>query len=263
MNTQRSPKPNATRTLFWSGVSAALRGFVLATRTPSILQFYTTYVIAIAAAAALIFAALIALTFWLLSVWALPGVVYWTLLILSLLLSGLFSPVLAVVGVNFGFPLLNERIFFAALAELDPERARQWQSKPSAKFGTTFWIHLRILAFALFLGLCSTLLGLIPVVGAPLGLALGLYATTRTLALEMSECIWARTPQPGVDTWRLWRSHRASLLGYGLPWAPLASIPLVNGALFGLCQAGAAQWAHDCLPSDVLELDSSAPAGNV
>lgn len=247
------------RGAFSAGFSAAMRGLRVAGRSPEVRGTYVQLVAVIFVIAAWLDVGGI-WAIWHLTAtdptspwWAILGL--WTLRIAGILITLLIAPLIAFFAVNTFFPLLAERVFFAALRTLAPERARELEALP----GTPFFVGVgrNLIRMLLFLGLTagSFAVSLVPAVGAVVGPPLSLYVTARAMSWELLDPYFDKLQLTFADQRRVVNEHRAALVGFGLPIGLIMAIPLAGPLFFGLAQAAAA-----VLVAEVIEGSSSAPA---
>lgn len=163
----------------------------------------------------------------------------------GLLVTLIAAPVLALVLVNVGLPLLADRLFLESLRALDPAAADALARENGLSVAKQAAVALRRLARYVALFLCGVVLSLVPVVGAALGPAWQIYLALRMLGWELLDP-WLG--QRGLD-YAAQRAylvrHRAVLLGFALPWLPVLALPLAGPFLLGLAQAATAVLVHD------------------
>src|SRR5688572_28828223 len=129
---------DAHRSAFSAGLRAAFAGLRVAGRSPDVRTTYAQLV-----------AAIFVLSVWLdaCGIWAVwhftsadPASAWWVVLLLwtlriaAILLVLLLAPILAFSLVNTFFPMLSERVFFAALRTIAPERAAELQAREGRPF---------------------------------------------------------------------------------------------------------------------------------
>lgn len=161
----------------------------------------------------------------------------------------LISPLVAITTCNLLFPVFSEIPFFAGLLSLNPERGAALKKR--AGLGTRAAILNSVRRFGAF-GLVSVgifLLGLVPAVGPLVAPPLQLYFTARTVGWEMMDPYFDRLGLSSTDQKVIVRQYSAEILGMGLLCSPLLAIPLFGPLLFGLVQAGSANFVLAVFPS--------------
>ncbi len=248
----------------WNGSSAAIRGMRSALGNADVRKTYVQLLIALYITTMVLATGLIA-ALWLLTPIApeltwLWTTIYWVLRIAGSLILAIASPVLALFTVNLVFPLLGERVFFAGMRVLDPARADALQARESMPIARALW--MTVSRMVMFLGgtLLAFLATLIPVIGALLGPALSLYFTSRAMAWELLDPMFDKRQMYLGAQREYVKQHRPSLVGFGLPFSLLLSVPLIGPLFFGLAQAAVAT-----LYVEVLEPngDPEVPAGEL
>src|SRR5690606_13044219 len=106
-----------------------------------------------------------------------------------------------------------------------------------------------------FLGvtLALGLLTLVPFVGPVLGPPLQLAYAARSLTWELLDPYFERAGHDYPRQRSILHARRATMVGFGLPWALVMAVPLVGPLLFGLAQAAVAVVVIE-------ELDVETPA---
>ncbi|MEZ4448438.1 MAG: EI24 domain-containing protein [Nannocystaceae bacterium] len=241
-----------------AGVGAALRGLRRALGSRALRRTYLRLLLALWVLSIALAGGLIALLWTLTPIadgaglGALAGL--WALRIVGSLLAVIAGSALALFTLNIALPRLSERVFFAAMATLDEPRAAALR----AREGMSLPRSIRMSATRLFYFLAWTALAfaltLVPVIGAILGPIVQLGSSSRILTWELLDPVFDRRDMDlGAQRSYLAR-HRASVLGFGLPYALMMSIPLVGPMLFGLAQAAAASLYVEVLePAGELE----------
>jgi uncharacterized protein involved in cysteine biosynthesis len=138
------------------------------------------------------------------------------------------------------FPLFGERVFFAGMRALDPQRADALAALPGMPLARGVAMTLARMGYFIGGTLLAFLLALIPVVGAILGPLLQLYLTARVMTWELLDPLFDKRQMYLGDQRVFVQRHRASFVGFGLPYTLLLSLPLVGPLFFGLAQAAVA-----------------------
>lgn len=177
--------------------------------------------------------------------------VVWGLRLLRLLgwIAVLFvSPLVSITACNLLFPVFSEIPFLSGMKSLD---ARRWQNIDAlVGVGTAAAIFNSLRRFGLFVLISSMLflLSLIPVVGPLVASPVQLYFTAKTVGWELLDPYFDRLRLSRAEQKTVVRQYSLEILGMGLVCAPLLAIPFVGPLLFGLVQAGAAQFVLDVFP---------------
>lgn len=188
--------------------------------------------------------------------------IVWGLLLLRLVSWAavlLISPLVAITTCNLLFPVFSEIPFFAGMKSLNADRGRSLEALTG--LGTARAIFNSLRRFALFVLISSGifLFGLLPVVGPLIAPPLQLYFTARTVGWELLDPYFDRLQLTTAEQKTVVRKYSAEILGMGLVCAPLLAIPFVGPLLFGLIQAGAAEFVLQIFPQsdnkqDLLEV---------
>lgn len=184
--------------------------------------------------------------------WAELGL--WLLRIAGVVLVLLTAPVLALFFVNTLFPLLGERVFLAGVRAVDPARADALAALEGLPLRAS--IPQNLIRMMLFIGLSavSFAVSLVPVVGAIAGPVLQTYFTARALAWELLDPYFEKL-ETRFDAQHVYvKRHRASLVGFALPFSFVMAIPLLGPLVFGVAQA-----AMGTLVIEVLERTTTPP----
>ncbi|MCA9716577.1 MAG: EI24 domain-containing protein [Myxococcales bacterium] len=237
----------------WGGASAAMRGLRTALANREVRQTYLQLLVALYITT-VVLAGVLVTTLWVLTpiapelTWAWT-VFYWVLRIAGSLILAFASPLLALFTVNLVFPLLGERVFFAGMRVLDPARAAALEQREGMPLVRSLW--MTVARMILFLGgtLLALAVTLIPLVGALLGPALSLFFTARAMTWELLDPVFDKRRMYLSAQREYIKQRQPALVGFGLPFSLLLSIPLVGPLFFGLAQAAVAT-----LYVEVLEL---------
>ncbi|MEM6991968.1 MAG: EI24 domain-containing protein [Myxococcota bacterium] len=178
---------------------------------------------------------------------------YWALRVAGIVLVLFISPIVALTGVNLVFPLLAERLFYSALATVNPARAAELSARPGLPIAQGVADALHRLALFFGLSVLAFLLSLVPVLGSIGGPVVQAYLTSRSIGWEMLDPYFDKLEWRFDDQQRFVARHRSALVGFGLPISLLMMIPIVGPLIFGLAQASAA-----VLVADVLERPESS-----
>lgn len=160
----------------------------------------------------------------------------------------LISPLIAITTCNILFPVFSEIPFFAGLSSLNAERGAALKARTG--LGTKAAILNSVRRFAEF-GLISLgifLLGLVPIVGPLMAPPLQLYFTAKTVGWEMMDPYFDRLRLSSTEQRTVVRRYSAEMLGIGLVCSPLLAIPFFGPLLFGLVQAGSANFVLNVFP---------------
>ncbi|MEZ4427349.1 MAG: EI24 domain-containing protein [Nannocystaceae bacterium] len=234
----------STGTGLWAGGSAAVRGLRRALASEGVRRTYVQLLLALWVLSLVLVAGLVTVL-WLLtpiapdaSLWATIGL--WATRIAGALMLALVGPVLALFAVNIIFPMLSERVFFAGMRELDPERAAALEEAEG--MSVTRSIKMSVARMLYFLGwtLLAFVLALIPVIGALLGPAVQFWMTARIMTWELLDPVFDKRDMDLHAQRGFLRRNGASMVGFGLPYGFLMSLPLVGPLFFGLAQAAVA-----------------------
>ncbi len=185
--------------------------------------------------------------------WVIAG--YWALRAAGIVAVLFISPVVALTAVNLVFPLLAERVFYSALATINPERAAELLARPGLTVTEGLADALHRLALFFGMSVLAFLLSLIPVVGSICGPVLQAYLTSRSIGWEMLDPYFDKLGWRFDDQRRFVAEYRGALVGFGLPIALLMMVPILGPMIFGLAQASAAM-----LVGDVIERPAEATA---
>ena len=249
--------PEVTRP-FVAGASAAWRGLQTATRAPEVKRTYLQMVLVLFALAVALDVA---------GIW---GVLQWTagdgsegwwanvgrllLRIAGIALVLLIAPVVSMFLVNILFPLFGERVFFASMRTLSPERASDLEQRDGLPIIASIGHSVVRLLLFLGLSLLTFAISLIPVAGAIIAPILQIYFGARAIAWEMLDPYFDKLQMKFDDQHAFAKRNRAALLGFGLPYGFVMAVPLVGPFVFGLAQAAAA-----FLIVEVIEADAPMP----
>jgi CysZ protein len=228
-----------------AGLGAALEGMRAAATSSAVRRAYVQLVGVLLAATLLLDAAGI----WLVvhftesapdaSWWAQAGLV--ALRVLGVLVALLAAPFVALVGVHVGLPLLAERLFLAALREIDAARAEALERGPGLPVVTSALYSVRRLARYLVLVVLAFLVGFVPLIGWLVAPVLQFLLSTTSLASELLDPWFGLAGRRWADQRALLVRHRPALVGFATPPTLLLLVPIVGPLFFGLAQAATAQ----------------------
>jgi len=149
----------------------------------------------------------------------------------------LVAPLLAWIASKVAFSFVAEQVFLAGFRAVDPKRATELAARTGAPFWTVLArLGLRALFFA---GVSIVWFGmaLIPIVGPLLLPVLQVYWTARALSWELLDPYFEKLNYGFSEQRRFVNRHRWRLVGFGLPWLAIMSIPLLGPLLVGFAQA--------------------------
>lgn len=233
------------------GVSAAWRGFKLATSNRDVGRTYLLL-------AAVVFA--VALLLDIAGIWTIVHLTapdgsesWWAAIGLFLLrLAGigivlLAAPIIALFAVNTAAPLLGERVFLAGLRAVNPARADELAGLPGLPMRTA--IAQNLIRLVLFVGLSIGALAVsfIPVIGSIAGPVLQGYFTARALGWELLDPYFEKLNYKFDAQHDFIKQHRRAMLGFSLPFSFVMAIPLVGPMVFGVAQAATGTLVNDIL----------------
>ncbi len=172
------------------------------------------------------------------------GAGMWAVRVVGALVCLFVAPFAALVLTNVVFPLFGDAIFMASLRARNPHYADQLMRTPSLPVHAAAMASVRrlLLVGAAWLGLFA--LALVPGVNVmvpPVQLAFTAYM----LGWELLDPFFGQTGVPYRQQRDVLRGHRVGLIGFGLPWALVMSVPVLGPLCFGVAQAAAAQWVCD------------------
>lgn len=249
----------ASRRGFSAGLDAAMRGLRIAGRSAAVRGTYARLVAAIFVLAAWLdvggiwtvwhFTAADPASSW----WMI--VVLWTLRIAGVVIVLFIAPLVAFFLINALFPVLAERVFFAALGEIAPARAQELQALPGKSVMRGLADNLMRMGLFFATTLLALAVSLVPAVGAVAGPPLSIYFTARAMGWELLDPYFDKLQLDFAGQRRFVAEHRPALVGFGLPLGFVMAIPLVGPLFFGLAQAAAA-----VLVADVIERPAQPPA---
>lgn len=241
------------------GVSAAWRGFKLATSNRDVGRTYLLL-------AGVVFA--VALFLDVGGIWAIVHLTapdgtesWWAALgMLLLRIAGigivlLAAPIIALFTVNTVAPLLGERVFLAGLRAVNPARADELANLKGLPMSTAVAQNLIRLVLFIGLSLGSLAVSFVPVVGSVAGPVLQGYFTARALGWELLDPYFEKLGYKFDAQHAFMKQHRSSMLGFALPYSFVMAIPLVGPLVFGVAQA-----ATGTLVNDVLERAPDSPS---
>lgn len=184
--------------------------------------------------------------------YAAAGIV--ALRIVGLLVLLLAAPLVALLLVNAGLPLLAEELFLISLEELSPARAAALREGEGLGLAASVVGSLRRLARYVGLTLVIALVSLVPLVGTVVAPVAQAYVTARSLGWELLEAYLSLSGRGHRAQRDYVRRHRMPLLGFAVLPTLVLAVPLVGAFLFGIAQASAAR-----LIVEVLEPEQSEP----
>ena len=248
-----------SRKAFSAGLQAAMRGLRIAGRSAEVRGTYARLVAAIFVLAAWLdvggmwavwhFTAVDPSSSW----WMIA--VLWTLRIAGVVIVLFVAPLVAFFIVNALFPVLAERVFFAALAEVAPARAQELQAMPGKPFVRGMADNLLRMGLFFATTLLAVVVSFVPAVGAVAGPPLSVYFTARAMGWELLDPYFDKLQLDFAAQRQFVARHRPALVGFGLPLGFMMAIPLVGPLFFGLAQAAAA-----VLVADVIERPAAPPS---
>jgi uncharacterized protein involved in cysteine biosynthesis len=236
------------------GLQLAGRGLRLALASAEVRRAYLRLALALVVLAVILTVALGGLLWWLVPVdgdmswWT--WLARWALRLGGGLVALVAAPMLSFFAVSIGFPFLADGVFMAGLRAADPARAAALERGEGLGFvASTVGSVRRALAF---LGVTAGLfaLTLVPFVGAVLGPPLQLWYAARAFSWELLDPYFERSGSDYARQRDLVRGHRATLVGFGLPWVAVMALPFVGPLLFGLAQAAVAVVVVEELEAD-------------
>ncbi|WP_428264908.1 EI24 domain-containing protein [Haliangium sp.] len=163
------------------------------------------------------------------------------------IIAALVAPVLAVLLMGILFPMLAEKMFFAALRPLDPGRADALEKLRGLSIPASLTVVVRVLVRFLVSTILIFAIGLVPIVGAVLAPILQFWVTAKTLSWELLDPYMSKRGMGYKAQKSYVGSHSAAALGFGLPLSFLLAIPLLGPLCFGLAQAAAPTLLCDVL----------------
>ena len=236
---------------FSAGMSAAMRGLSLAFSAPGVRATYLQLV----AVMLVVAGALDVLGIWAVlhyteasadAAWWL-SIGLWVLRIAGILLVLFVAAYVAFFIVTNVFPFLGQRVFFAALRSIDPERAAELEAREGLSFAAGLADAMKRFFLYLGLSLLALAASFVPVAGAVLGPGLQAWFTARALGWELLDPWFDKLGWRFAEQRRFVQGNRASLFGFGLPLSLAMAIPLLGPFVFGAAQASAAQLVGDVL----------------
>jgi CysZ protein len=243
------------RGAFTAGVSAALSGMRLSSRSAELRRTYFQLVLALLVTATMLdvvgiwsvlhFTPIGADASW----WEVALV--WVIRVIGIVVVLLAAPLVGLALVNLAFPFLGERVFLAAMRVVSPARAEQLAAQPGLPLATALGVAVLRLAMFVALGLGAFVLSLVPVVGQVLGPVLQGYLGARGLAWELLDPYLDKLGL-GFSAQRAFvADHRPALVGFGLPLTLLMAIPVAGPLMFGLAQGAAAQLVVEVIEAPI------------
>lgn len=161
----------------------------------------------------------------------------WLVRVLAILALTLVVPVVAITIVNLIFPLFNDRLFMAAMAEAAPERAAELAQSPGPTFLRSMALTLRRLGRFIGVSCIILVIGLMPLVGPPVALALQSWYSCRMLIWELLDPYFERRQLEWADQREHLIRNRGPGFGFGLPFTWMMAIPIIGPMGFGVAQA--------------------------
>lgn len=250
-----------TRGSFTAGVSAALSGMRLSSRSAELRRTYLQLVLALLVGATVLDV---------LGIWTVlhlipigDGASWWEVVLLwvgrviGIGVVLLAAPLVGLALVNLAFPFLGERVFLAAMRVVSPVRAEQLAAQPGLPLSTALGVAALRLLWFVALSVGAFLVSFVPVAGQVLGPVLQGYLGARGLAWELLDPYLDKLGLGFSEQRAFVAAHRPALVGFGLPLTFLMAIPLLGPLLFGLAQGAAAQ-----LVVEVIEGPARAPHGH-
>lgn len=238
-----------------SGVTAAFRGLQRAWTIPDVTRAYVMLSLALLLVTVLLDVLGIAL------VWRYTGAtedVTWWLSFGLVLLRGLgilvvlmVAPIVALVVVNNVAPWLAERVFLAGLRSVAPARADALAAAPGLPLAASLWGSLLRLSSFLLLSLMTLAISFVPVLGALVSPILQGFLSARALSWELLDPYFDKLGYDFAAQRRFVATHRAVLVGFGLPLGFIMAVPLAGPWLFGLAQASAGIMVGEVLESSL------------
>ncbi len=257
MTSAATPRESATRE-FLSGVRLIGRGFGMWTDSPKLMLLGAIPALVVGL---LYLAAVVVL------VLALDSIVLWA----TPFADGWDEPWLTIFRIFVGLAVLVLATFLLVrtytgltLAIGDPFYERIWRDI-EARLGdapaddTTFWTgigrglrsFLSLTAISLLLGIGLFVLGLVPVVGAPLSIAVGAVLGGNALALELTGYAMDARGVGVRDRRRLLRQNRARTLGFGMVTYLMFLVPILSVVTMPAAVVGATILARESLGENV------------
>lgn len=237
------------------GLQLAARGLRIALASPEVRRAYVHLAAVLVALAVALTVLLGGLLWWMVPVdgdmsWT-TWLGRWALRVGGSLLALMAAPMLALFVVNLGLPVLADRVFMAGMRAAAPELAARLDRPTGLGFVASSVGNLR--RGLRFLGVTIALgaLALVPFVGPVLGPPLQLWYAARTLTWELLDPYFERAGHDYPRQRGIVAARRATLAGFGLPWAALMALPLLGPLLFGLAQAAVAALVMEELEADV------------
>jgi len=228
-----------------AGLSAAWSGLRLSLGSSELRRTYVQLVAALFVVAGLLDAA---------GIWAVlhytpidgdtswwATIALWIARIAGIVLVLLVAPLLSLAAVNLVFPFLGERVFIAAMRVVDPARAAQLEAMPGTPMASAVVVAVARLMLFFGMSVLAFLMSLIPVVGQVLGPVFQGYLSARGLAWELLDPYLDKLQLDMGQQRKFVATHRAALVGFGLPLIFLMAIPLVGPLMFGLAQGAVAK----------------------
>lgn len=244
-----------TRGSFTAGVSAALSGMRLSSRSTELRRTYLQLVLALFVGATVLDV---------LGIWTVlhlipigDGASWWEVVLLwvgrviGIGVVLLAAPLVGLALVNLLFPFLGERVFLAAMRVVSPARAEQLAAQPGLPLSTALGVAVLRLLWFVALSVGAFLVSFVPVAGQVLGPVLQGYLGARGLAWELLDPYLDKLGLRFSEQRAFVAAHRPALVGFGLPLTFLMAIPLVGPLLFGLAQGAAAQLVVEVIEGPV------------
>ncbi len=159
----------------------------------------------------------------------------------------LAAPIIAMFVSNMFFPFLAERVFLAGMRAVDPARADELAARPGLPLRTTIPQNLIRMLLFLALSVGTFVLSLVPGIGSIAGPILQGYFTARALGWELLDPYFEKLEWRFDAQHRFVREHRGPLIGFALPYSLLMAIPLIGPFAFGIAQAAAGVFTREIL----------------
>jgi uncharacterized protein involved in cysteine biosynthesis len=236
------------------GLQLAARGLRLALSSPEIRRAYVRLALVLVLLAVALSVAFGALVWWMVPVegdmsW-MTWLGRWALRVGGSLLALVAAPMLALFVVNIGLPFLADGVFMAGMRAADPTIAARLEQPSELGFIAATLGSVRRAVY--FVGVTLALFGLtlVPFLGPVLGPPLQLWYAARTLSWELLDPYFERRGHDYKHQQDIVRARRATLAGFGLPWAAVMALPFVGPLLFGLAQAAVASVVVEELERD-------------
>jgi len=170
--------------------------------------------------------------------------------VISTLIALVLAPVTSLFLVGAAFPLLGERLFYAGLRGIHPERAAVLEPAPSDSLVRSLALGARRFARVLGYQVLGFGLSFIPVVGLVLGPLVSIGGTGWIVGWEMLDPYLSRLGLPIHQQRTVAKAYRRHLIGFGAPAVLIMSVPLLGPLTFPLIQVAAAGLVEQIFPND-------------